>query len=177
MPEAIPATGEPTAQPSSTSCYKCQAALQPEAPEVCPACGRRQTRQCFCGTTIGRGLAVCPTCGTDWSRIRRKSRSSREPISKREFATNALLGGLIALASAGLLHYLASGGIQSLAASASSVMSNAWPKVARVASQGAAPAAVFLLGCIAGIGRFYINLKKQRRLRGKRRSRERPKGR
>ncbi len=57
-------------------CYRCGVGLGPEDPDICPDCGRRQTRTCFCGTRISRAAAVCPQCETDWDEIDRVHRNA-----------------------------------------------------------------------------------------------------
>lgn len=172
MAEAIPAPDKATTELAPT-CYKCGTLLAPEAPDVCAACGRRQTRQCFCGTKISRGLAICPTCGADWSHIRRRSRSSRKRINTRELLLNAFIGGLGAVALAGVLYFLLAGGAQSIAEAVASTASTVWSGVSPVVSRAAVPAAVFLVGCLLGVGRYCANLRSRRTRRSRERSKER----
>jgi len=173
MPEAIPAPDRDTTELNPT-CYKCGALLAREAPDVCGACGRRQTRQCFCGTKISRGPVACPTCGADWSRIRRRSRSSQKRINTRELLLNALIGGLGAVALAGLLYYfLLAGGARSIGEAVASTASTVWSTVSPVAPRAAVPAAVFLVGCLFGVGRYWVRTKSRRTRRSRERSKER----
>ncbi len=82
-------------------CYKCDAAL--EGAEMCPQCGRKQYRVCYCGEKIPVAARVCPYCGADWShshRVRHKSRSSK--LDYKKLARSAGLGALATLVAAGL---------------------------------------------------------------------------
>ena len=71
---------------------------------ICPVCGRKQTRTCYCGAEIPVTAKTCPECGADWSasrRVRRKSKSKK--IDWRQLAKSAVIGAIItALAAAGL---------------------------------------------------------------------------
>lgn len=138
-------------------------------------CGRGQRRQCFCGTTIARGPVVCPTCGADWSRLRRGSRSARKRVSRRDLAVNALIGGAIAVVSAGVLYFLMTGGVQRLVMNVSAGAPGAWQTASRYVSIAAAPAAVFLFGCLVGAARYYVALRAKRLSRRKRQRRKRSK--
>jgi ribosomal protein L40E len=82
----------------TVSCYRCGADVSPDA-RVCPECGRRQFRLCFCGDEIRRSVARCPRCGTDWSKIqRRRHRRSRESFRWRQLARYGSFGAGLALA-------------------------------------------------------------------------------
>lgn len=71
---------------------------------VCPVCGRKQTRTCYCGAEIPVTARTCPECGADWSasrRVRRKSKSKK--IDWKQLAKSAVIGALItALVAGGL---------------------------------------------------------------------------
>ena len=80
---------------SQQQCYDCGASLAPGM-RICPVCGRKQTRTCYCGAEIPVTAATCPECGADWSgsrRVRRKSKSKQ--IDWKELAKSALIGALI----------------------------------------------------------------------------------
>jgi hypothetical protein len=175
MPEAVPSSNEGAAQSGST-CYKCGANLDLHVPNVCPVCGRRQTRGCFCGTVIRRGPVVCPECGVDWGRIRRSPRSSRKQINSRDLAVNSIAGGLIALACAALIYFLVTGGGQALASIVSSTVASTWPRVSEVTTQMAVPLAVFATGCLVGAIRYYLTRRTGGRGRPKTLARKRSKG-
>jgi hypothetical protein len=87
-----------------------------------------------------------------------------------------MAGGLIALASAALIYFVATGGGQSLAAIVSTTVASAWPRVSEVTTQMAAPLAVFATGCLAGAIRYYLTMRTGRRRRhktlGRRRSKD-----
>ncbi len=72
--------------------------------QVCPVCGRKQTRTCYCGAEIPVTAKTCPECGADWSasrRVRRKSKSKH--IDWRQLAKFSVIGALCtALAATGL---------------------------------------------------------------------------
>jgi len=71
---------------------------------VCPVCGRKQTRTCYCGAEIPVTAETCPECGADWSasrRVRRKSKSKR--IDWKQLAIFSVTGALLtALVAGGL---------------------------------------------------------------------------
>jgi len=78
-------------------CYHCDAPLEDDR-SVCPSCGRKQLRTCFCGHQIGYGMPVCPYCGADWSassRVRRKSKHKH--LDYKKLARFAGLGALLAI--------------------------------------------------------------------------------
>ncbi len=75
---------------------------------------------------------------------------------------NAVAGGLVALAVAALLYFLATGGARSIAATVSSALASAWPRISQVAAEAAVPLAVFAFGCFIGIARYYFSLKTRR---------------
>lgn len=86
------------AEMTTSACYRCESELDPDRPDLCPACGRRQTRACFCGETISRGVDECPHCGADWAKVRR-SRQKRQSSKKRKrhLAVYMAAGGAAAL--------------------------------------------------------------------------------
>ncbi|MBU0610842.1 MAG: zinc ribbon domain-containing protein [Armatimonadetes bacterium] len=87
-------------------CHRCGAELALDA-QVCPHCGQKQYRQCFCGQAFPSNLDTCPACGTDWVRslrVRRRSHSGK--IKPRVLVRNALLGAFIAVLAAGLLNVI-----------------------------------------------------------------------
>jgi len=91
---------------AAKSCHRCHAELVLDA-QVCPHCGQKQYRQCFCGQAFPSDLAACPACGTDWAksvRIRRRSHSDK--IKPRVLLRNALLGAFIAILASGLLNLI-----------------------------------------------------------------------
>jgi len=59
-----------------TNCYYCHAPLEGDK-KVCSRCGRSQLRTCFCGHQIWYQDKVCPYCGVDWTRVRRRRHKSR----------------------------------------------------------------------------------------------------
>ena len=104
-PQAREAPAEEVAE--GPACYHCQAPVD-EADEVCPECGRRQYRVCYCAERIRADLPTCPHCEADWSesgRVRKTRRKSRHG-SLRGFLRSAALGGVAALLVLGLLYYL-----------------------------------------------------------------------
>jgi hypothetical protein len=154
---------------SSPQCYHCKSLLSPTAPDVCPECGRAQTRVCFCGTRISRALAICPQCGVDWSRIRRTRRRSREE-RRADASRAAIVGGAIALVVAGVAYGVwrliesghaaagadaARGGLTSLGAVLLHALEVVW-----------APLLVFALGAVGGT---VIQWARQQRRRSRRR--------
>lgn len=89
---------------AAAACHSCKAAL-PVGAEVCPACGRKQTRTCFCGTPVAVDTDECPVCGADWSskiKIRRRSRSVR--VRPKTLARSALTGALITVMASAILN-------------------------------------------------------------------------
>ncbi len=104
--EGKPAVALSSAGAAGKHCHRCDAALALEA-QVCPECGQKQYRQCFCGQAVPANLTSCPACGTDWAkatRVRRRSRSDK--IKTRVLLRNALLGAFIAVLAAGLLNVI-----------------------------------------------------------------------
>ena len=90
-------------------CYRCSAAL--EGATVCPECGRKQYRGCYCGNQIPISAPQCSYCGADWShssRVVRKSRRSNT-LSYKTLAQSAAWGALAALLAAGLLTVIVTG--------------------------------------------------------------------
>lgn len=97
-----------TEQLVADSCYRCNTVLG--GAEVCPQCGRKQYRVCYCGNNIPITTAVCPHCGADWShshRVRRKSR--RNKLSYKELARFAIGGTFVALVGASVLNVIITG--------------------------------------------------------------------
>lgn len=100
---------------ANEECYRCDAQVPADA-DVCPRCGRRQYRLCYCGNRIPVNVAECPHCGFDWSgsaRVsRRKRRSSR--LKPGMLLKNAGIGAGVALLLLGtaniLLRYFARAG-------------------------------------------------------------------
>jgi len=89
---------------SQQHCYHCGAELAPGT-LIWPACGRKQTRTCYCGAEIPVTAKTCPECGADWSasrRVRRKSKSKR--IDWKELAKSAVIGALITALAAAVLN-------------------------------------------------------------------------
>lgn len=88
-------------------CRNCQAAL-PAGTEACPACGRKQTRTCFCGATVPVEVEVCPACGADWSEqtkvVRRRSHSSR--LRPRHLLGSALIGALLTVVVSAIVNLI-----------------------------------------------------------------------
>lgn len=92
-----------------TECYRCSTPL-PEGTRICPECGRKQYRTCYCGTEIPVTAPRCANCGADWSnsyRIRRKAKPRRP--NYKSVAKSAALGSAIALVAAGLLNAIVTG--------------------------------------------------------------------
>ncbi len=101
-------TGADNNNSRSDRCYHCGAVL--DGAEVCPQCGRKQYRVCFCGERIPVNARVCPHCGADWSHSRRVRRKSRQQkLSYQQLARFAGLGALVAVVAAGLLHLIITG--------------------------------------------------------------------
>lgn len=86
---------------------------------------------------------------------------------------NATVGGLIALAAAALVYFLATGGGRSLAATVSSAFWGVWPRAREAMTEAAAPLAVFVFGCSAGVARYYYALRAGKRGRRRMLPRER----
>jgi len=88
---------------SQQQCYHCGTDLAPGT-QICPVCGRKQTRTCYCGAEIPVTARTCPECGADWSgsrRVRHKSKSKH--IDWKQLAKFSLIGALFTvLAAAGL---------------------------------------------------------------------------
>lgn len=175
MSEAATRTGTPFADatpepPSATRCYACHGELLEADAQVCLACGRRQTRVCFCGATISRAEALCPQCGVDWPKIRRERRPSRSKMGqKRRLLRNTVIGGALAIAVAGLLYVL----VRTADASVS-VLSSVGSQLGRISSAVMAHlpmigllALIFALGAAGGAARYYI--RHSRRRSGRRR--------
>lgn len=94
------------AEGPAKACHRCGAALALAA-QVCPHCGQKQYRLCFCGQAFPSHLSRCPACGTDWVkavRVRRRSRSDK--VKPRAMLRNALLGALVAVVASGLLNLI-----------------------------------------------------------------------
>ena len=164
MPEAA----EAVVVEASSRCYRCNAPLNPAAPGVCPECGRSQTRVCFCGTTISRALTVCPECGTDWSRIRRSRRKSKEE-RRAETSRAALMGGVLALIVGGLGYGLwrlsVSGQVAAGADAAGDSLSSLGTTVLRALEVAWAPLVVFVVGAAGGLAIHYVRQQQRRRKR------------
>ncbi len=100
-------TASPDAAGGQTKvCHRCGATLALDA-QVCPHCGQKQYRQCFCGQAFPSNLSRCPACGTDWVkalRVRRRSRSDK--VKPRAMLRNALMGALVAVLASGLLNLI-----------------------------------------------------------------------
>ncbi len=78
--------------------------------QICPYCGRKQVRTCYCGAEIPVTAKVCPYCGADWSgswRVRRKSKSKRPDWKK--LLKFALVGSFLALFLASVLNLVITG--------------------------------------------------------------------
>ena len=89
---------------SQQQCYDCGASLAPGM-QICPVCGRKQTRTCYCGAEIPVTAATCPECGADWSgsrRVRRKSKSKQ--IDWKQLAKFSLIGALVTVLAAAILN-------------------------------------------------------------------------
>ncbi len=92
-----------------TECYWCSTSL-PENTRICPECGLKQYRTCYCGTEILVTEPRCPNCGADWSaslRIRRKAKPRRP--NYKSMLKSAALGSVIALLAAVLLNAVVTG--------------------------------------------------------------------
>lgn len=90
-------------------CYRCGAELPPEA-MVCPRCGRRQVRLCYCGNYVPVTSPRCPYCGADWSlafRVRRKSRSRK--LNWKLLGAYTAAGALASIALAALTNSIVGG--------------------------------------------------------------------
>jgi hypothetical protein len=106
MAQPPDAPGEAVA--GEATCYHCETALPPEA-ELCPECGRKQYRVCYCAARIRPDLATCPHCQADWSessRVRRTRRKGRHQGTLRGIIRSAVIGGLLSLLVIGFLYYL-----------------------------------------------------------------------
>ena len=103
-PESSPAT-EGEEAPSDGACPRCGTALSPGS-QVCPTCGQKQFRACFCGVSFPADQTRCPACGTDWTKsvVRRRSRSDK--VKPRALLRSALLGAFLALVLSGLLNLI-----------------------------------------------------------------------
>jgi len=147
----------------------------PDSPPAahCHACGRRQTRVCFCGATLARTEALCPQCGVDWRKIRRERRPSRSGRGQRsKLIRNCVIGGALAIVVAGVLYMLlhtadASAGALS---SAGSLLASAWSALTGHLAEIGLLALVFAVGAAGGAARYYI--RRSRRHSGKRRRRK-----
>lgn len=92
-----------------TECYWCSTPL-PEGTRICPECGLKQYRTCYCGTEILVTAPRCTNCGADWSaslRIRRKAKPRRP--NYKSMLKSAALGSVIALVVAALLNAIVTG--------------------------------------------------------------------
>lgn len=89
-------------------CYQCDAPLG--GAKVCPQCGRKQYRGCFCGHEIPITTATCPYCGADWSsshRVHRKSR--RHKLNYKKMAQFAGAGVIMTLVAGSLINMIVTG--------------------------------------------------------------------
>ena len=176
MSEATVRTETPPAgpmpdSPPATQCYACQADLPEAGARVCLACGRRQTRVCFCGATIPRAQGACPECGVDWRKIRRERRPSRSGRGQRsKLLRNSVIGGALAILVAGILYML----LHTADASAG-VLATAGTQLGRIGSAVAAHlpeigliALIFAVGAAGGAARYYIRRSSRRSGRRKR---------
>lgn len=71
----------------------------------CPACGRMQTRICYCGQELLPGEDACPNCGAEWQgivKVRRRKRHRR--VSPLDALGYGAVGLLVALGVAALLN-------------------------------------------------------------------------
>ena len=179
MSEAATRTGTPFADatpepPSATRCYACHGELLEADAQVCLACGRRQTRVCFCGATISRAEALCPQCGVDWPKIRRERRPSRSKMGqKRRLLRNIAIGGALAVTVAGILYMLLytadrSAGVLS---AAGTHLRHLWSSATAHLPEIGLLALIFAVGAAGGAARYYI---RQSRRRSGRRRRTKP---
>jgi hypothetical protein len=158
--EPVRSEGHPAGSPVS-GCYHCGADLPSPSARVCEQCGRRQTRTCFCGATIARGPVVCSECGTDWTKVRRRSRRSAGG-RKRNLLVHSLAGGAVALGTAAILYlvYFLSVHVVDSAPQAMSSMasglSGVWQAIADRALPICAAVAVFAVGALGGVARYHI---------------------
>lgn len=91
-----------------SQCFHCEEALDAEA-QVCPACGRKQHRVCYCGLRLRTDVAECPRCGADWQEIvRRKRRSRSSRVKPQKLIRSAGIGALGTLLGAALLNLIIS---------------------------------------------------------------------
>jgi len=96
--------GAPGQVAAGARCYHCGAVLA-EGASVCPACGRRQTRWCYCGREIPVAEPTCPYCGADWSKaVRVRRRARRVGVDFRRLAGYIAAGILAAIFAAALLN-------------------------------------------------------------------------
>ncbi|MBM3472267.1 MAG: hypothetical protein FJX75_03210 [Armatimonadetes bacterium] len=164
MPEAAEAVIVETPR----QCYRCKALLHAATPDVCPECGRAQSRVCFCGVTISRGAATCPACETDWSRIRRSR--GRSKVERRERTWRAaLIGGAGALLVVGIAYgirvFVVTGRAQygvDAAGSAFGALGNLLLQALRMVW---IPAVIFVVGAVGGVAVRHIRRQRRRRRR------------
>ncbi len=177
-------------------CYRCGAELPADA-EVCPKCGRRQSRVCYCGNRIPVTAAKCPYCEADWSgsaRVsRKKSRSTR--VKPRVLLKNAAIGAGIALLLLGMVNILiryfaraGSGGgdvpaelfaqIDLAVAGVQGSLNRWWEHISSRSGQFLGLAIGLLIGGIVGAAGYLgklgvLKLTKKRRTSGRRRKSQR----
>jgi len=153
---------------SQQQCYHCGTDLAPET-RICPVCGRKQTRTCYCSAEIPVTAKTCPHCGADWSasrRVRRKSKSKR--IDWKQLSKFSVLGAIgtalvasglnaivtaLARRSPGYSESLPASFIQRLSLALSTVYRAVMTLGARLAEHGAEAATVLgILVLGAGVG-------------------------